>query len=59
MPASTITSSLSGATDTAHDGNSNGSSPTSSPLLFFVALGFGVVFTNLCCAMKRRESPSI
>ncbi|KAA8644872.1 E3 ubiquitin-protein ligase RNF103 [Aspergillus tanneri] len=47
MPASTITSSLSGATDTAHDGNSNGSSPTSSPLLFFVALGFGVVFTNL------------
>ncbi|GIJ90799.1 hypothetical protein Asppvi_009762 [Aspergillus pseudoviridinutans] len=25
----------------------SGSSPTSSPLLFFVALGFGVVFTNL------------
>ncbi|KAI4730966.1 hypothetical protein E4T49_01241 [Aureobasidium sp. EXF-10728] len=29
-------------------GSSNGGSgPTSSPLLFFVALGFGVVFTNL------------
>jgi len=28
-------------------GNQNKSGPTSSPLLFFVALGFGVVFTNL------------
>lgn len=28
-------------------GGGGGSSPTSSPLLFFVALGFGVVFTNL------------
>lgn len=27
-------------------GGGNGG-PTSSPLLFFVALGFGVVFTNL------------
>ncbi|KAF2157392.1 hypothetical protein K461DRAFT_284026 [Myriangium duriaei CBS 260.36] len=27
--------------------SSNGGGPTSSPLLFFVALGFGVVFTNL------------
>ncbi|KAF1840378.1 uncharacterized protein K460DRAFT_410969 [Cucurbitaria berberidis CBS 394.84] len=27
--------------------NNNSSGPTSSPLLFFVALGFGVVFTNL------------
>jgi hypothetical protein len=27
--------------------NNNNSGPTSSPLLFFVALGFGVVFTNL------------
>jgi len=25
----------------------NRGNPTSSPLLFFVALGFGVVFTNL------------
>jgi hypothetical protein len=27
--------------------NQNNGGPTSSPLLFFVALGFGVVFTNL------------
>lgn len=27
--------------------NGGGGGPTSSPLLFFVALGFGVVFTNL------------
>lgn len=33
------------AADTNNSGSSNG--PTSSPLLFFVALGFGVVFTNL------------
>lgn len=31
------------ATDTKKDGGSG----SSSPLLFFVALGFGVVFTNL------------
>lgn len=29
------------------NGGGGGSGPTSSPLLFFVALGFGVVFTNL------------
>jgi hypothetical protein len=28
-------------------GGGGGGGPTSSPLLFFVALGFGVVFTNL------------
>ena len=32
-------------TSSQSSGSSNG--PTSSPLLFFVALGFGVVFTNL------------
>ncbi|CUS07357.1 unnamed protein product [Tuber aestivum] len=32
-------------TPTGNGGGNNG--PTSSPLLFFVALGFGVVFTNL------------
>ncbi|KAL4867872.1 hypothetical protein BDV12DRAFT_170742 [Aspergillus spectabilis] len=32
---------------TGSDSGDQGSSPTSSPLLFFVALGFGVVFTNL------------
>ncbi|CBX95198.1 hypothetical protein IAQ61_004027 [Plenodomus lingam] len=30
-----------------NQGNGNSGGPTSSPLLFFVALGFGVVFTNL------------
>ncbi|KAI5846883.1 hypothetical protein BZA05DRAFT_129473 [Tricharina praecox] len=34
--------------ETPHDnGGGGGGGPTSSPLLFFVALGFGVVFTNL------------
>jgi len=32
---------------TSGGGGGGGSGPTSSPLLFFVALGFGVVFTNL------------
>ncbi|KAH7319284.1 hypothetical protein BKA65DRAFT_98506 [Rhexocercosporidium sp. MPI-PUGE-AT-0058] len=34
-------------TPTMSPTNNNSSGPTSSPLLFFVALGFGVVFTNL------------
>ncbi|KAG4443630.1 hypothetical protein IFR05_000907 [Cadophora sp. M221] len=34
-------------TPTMSPTNNNPSGPTSSPLLFFVALGFGVVFTNL------------
>ncbi|KAL5365755.1 hypothetical protein BJX96DRAFT_19150 [Aspergillus floccosus] len=42
---STTTSSAPDATSTHHSGGDG--SPTSSPLLFFVALGFGVVFTNL------------
>ncbi|KAL4889145.1 hypothetical protein BDV59DRAFT_187277 [Aspergillus ambiguus] len=41
----TTTSSSPDATGT-HPSDGDGS-PTSSPLLFFVALGFGVVFTNL------------
>lgn len=32
---------------TTTSGGGGGGGPTSSPLLFFVALGFGVVFTNL------------
>ncbi|KAF2437388.1 hypothetical protein P171DRAFT_340440, partial [Karstenula rhodostoma CBS 690.94] len=32
---------------TSGGGGGGGGGPTSSPLLFFVALGFGVVFTNL------------
>ncbi|PWY72556.1 hypothetical protein BO94DRAFT_525556 [Aspergillus sclerotioniger CBS 115572] len=47
MSPSTTTGSPSSATSTDHNGNNSSSSPTSSPLLFFVALGFGVVFTNL------------
>ncbi|KAA8894300.1 hypothetical protein FN846DRAFT_424142 [Sphaerosporella brunnea] len=34
-------------TNTANTGSGGNTGPTSSPLLFFVALGFGVVFTNL------------
>ncbi|CAO2657078.1 Nn.00g058810.m01.CDS01 [Neocucurbitaria sp. VM-36] len=34
-------------TDSGNSNNNNNNGPTSSPLLFFVALGFGVVFTNL------------
>ncbi|KAL8800220.1 MAG: hypothetical protein Q9200_007320 [Gallowayella weberi] len=53
---SSPTSSLSSATPSPTAGNGGGggggggggnAGPTSSPLLFFVALGFGVVFTNL------------
>ncbi|KAL4752696.1 hypothetical protein BDW72DRAFT_61814 [Aspergillus terricola var. indicus] len=43
---SSTTSSSPAPTDNG-SGDNGGSSPTSSPLLFFVALGFGVVFTNL------------
>ncbi|KAJ5728556.1 uncharacterized protein N7483_003064 [Penicillium malachiteum] len=46
MNASTTSSASSAATTTGSSSNNNGSA-TSSPLLFFVALGFGVVFTNL------------
>lgn len=34
-------------TPTATDPGKNSNTPGNSPLLFFVALGFGVVFTNL------------
>lgn len=49
---STITASAASPSPTQQQGNGNnggggGGGPTSSPLLFFVALGFGVVFTNL------------
>jgi hypothetical protein len=39
----------SGAQPTATNEGKNSSTPGNSPLLFFVALGFGVVFTNLWC----------
>jgi hypothetical protein len=36
-----------GNTGSNNSGNNPNNNATSSPLLFFVALGFGVVFTNL------------
>ncbi|KAK4691121.1 hypothetical protein P7C71_g5813, partial [Lecanoromycetidae sp. Uapishka_2] len=53
MSSTTSTSSVTSPTSTASaptstgTGGGGGGGPTSSPLLFFVALGFGVVFTNL------------
>ncbi|OJD11432.1 hypothetical protein AJ78_07797 [Emergomyces pasteurianus Ep9510] len=47
MVASTPTGTAPIEATTSSSSNSNNGSPTSSPLLFFVALGFGVVFTNL------------
>lgn len=50
VPSSTVASptpsETSGNSGTG-SGNNNGGNSGSSPLLFFVALGFGVVFTNL------------
>ena len=43
----TATSVAPPAATTSAQSQSGGGGPTSSPLLFFVALGFGVVFTNL------------
>ncbi|KAF2675008.1 hypothetical protein BT63DRAFT_26416 [Microthyrium microscopicum] len=49
--ASPVSSSSASATSSASNsmptGNGNSQNSSSSPLLFFVALGFGVVFTNL------------
>ncbi|KAL2041546.1 hypothetical protein N7G274_005928 [Stereocaulon virgatum] len=45
-PATTTTTPVPAATSSS-SGGGGGGGPTSSPLLFFVALGFGVVFTNL------------
>ncbi|KAJ5884113.1 uncharacterized protein N7473_010999 [Penicillium subrubescens] len=47
MAPSTTTAASSAATTTGSGDSGSGSNATSSPLLFFVALGFGVVFTNL------------
>ncbi|KAF2754176.1 hypothetical protein EJ05DRAFT_151001 [Pseudovirgaria hyperparasitica] len=41
------TASAPSPTSSPQGGGGGGGGPTSSPLLFFVALGFGVVFTNL------------
>ncbi|KAL8934767.1 MAG: hypothetical protein Q9216_005745 [Gyalolechia sp. 2 TL-2023] len=47
MSAPTSTPPPPSPSPTSNGNQSNNSGPTSSPLLFFVALGFGVVFTNL------------
>ncbi|KAL8691402.1 MAG: hypothetical protein Q9218_003368 [Villophora microphyllina] len=48
MSATTTAATPPAATSPAsNQGGGGGGGPTSSPLLFFVALGFGVVFTNL------------
>ncbi|KAL6715955.1 hypothetical protein ACLMJK_006917 [Lecanora helva] len=49
VPSMTAPSAPPAATSSPAGGNGGGGGggPTSSPLLFFVALGFGVVFTNL------------
>ena len=51
----TTTTPVPAATTSAAGGGGSGG-PTSSPLLFFVALGFGVVFTNLWYAYLSGSS---
>lgn len=45
-PSPTSTTGIAPPASSSPGGN-NGGAGSSSPLLFFVALGFGVVFTNL------------
>jgi hypothetical protein len=54
-PTPATVSSATSSTDSASasPSSSTGNSTTQSPLLFFVALGFGVVFTNLWYALLR------
>lgn len=54
--ATTATSVPPPAATTTPGGGGGGGGPTSSPLLFFVALGFGVVFTNLWYAYPTGSS---
>jgi hypothetical protein len=56
--SATQTDSTAAATSPASNGGNN-SGPTSSPLLFFVALGFGVVFTNLWYAQTAFTCSSL
>jgi hypothetical protein len=51
-PIASTTSSTDASASTSANASSNNST-TQSPLLFFVALGFGVVFTNLWYAFNR------
>ena len=57
IPSMTTPSAPPAATSSPASGNGGGGGgPTSSPLLFFVALGFGVVFTNLWYALPGNSS---
>ncbi|KAF2750903.1 hypothetical protein M011DRAFT_396044 [Sporormia fimetaria CBS 119925] len=47
VPTTVIIPTASPSPSSGGGGGGGGGGPTSSPLLFFVALGFGVVFTNL------------
>ncbi|RMZ66561.1 RING-8 [Pyrenophora seminiperda CCB06] len=47
MSSTAVPSSAPSSTQPPSNNDGGSSGPTSSPLLFFVALGFGVVFTNL------------
>jgi hypothetical protein len=50
--ASTTSSTDAAASASANASSNSNNSTTQSPLLFFVALGFGVVFTNLWYAFN-------
>ena len=52
----TTTTPVTSPAATSAGGGGGGGGPTSSPLLFFVALGFGVVFTNLWYAFSLGSS---
>lgn len=51
LATNTITADL--AASSSANSNNSSSSASQSPLLFFVALGFGVVFTNLWYALTQ------
>ena len=55
--APSSTSASAPATSSTAGSQGGGGGPTSSPLLFFVALGFGVVFTNLWYASNPLLNP--
>ena len=50
--ADATSTSAAAASPTQTDSGSKSNTPGNSPLLFFVALGFGVVFTNLWYACR-------
>ncbi|KAK9477852.1 hypothetical protein V1514DRAFT_98033 [Lipomyces japonicus] len=64
--ATSVTSTSSPVSSSTSSGGGGGFSPSSSPLLLFVAVGFGVIFTNLWiiigvkyCFRRRRNQARI